>query len=96
VLRFKVFMGASPDIEDAVNRWLSEYEPEITHMAQTADGDTVVISFVFDESFRAQELRLSKERGMSEAAHAPVPADSIPDKPIVVPQEPGMITPQSS
>jgi hypothetical protein len=93
MLRFKVFMGSSPEIEDAVNRWLSEYEPEITHMAQTSDGSSVVISFVFDESFRAQELRLSSERGMSDAAHPAVPADTIPDKPIIVPQEPGMITP---
>jgi hypothetical protein len=93
MLRFKMFVGNASDVEGAVNNWLAEYEPEITHMAQTADGGSVVISIVFDESFRAQERRLSEERGMSNSSGPPVPAESIPDKPIVVPQEPGYYSP---
>ena len=51
MLRFKMFAGPGAEVEGAVNQWLIEYEPEITQMAQTADGDSVVISFVFDHVF---------------------------------------------
>lgn len=91
MMRFKHFVGSGPELDEEINRWLAEYEPDVTHVVQSSDGDTLSISFVFDESFRAQELRLSEERGMTQATIPPVPADTIPDKPLVVPQEPGTL-----
>ena len=91
MLRYKHFVGSGRDLELAINQWLAEYDPDITHMAQTAREGEVVISFLFDESFRAQELRLSEERGMSSAMTPAIPPDALPDEPITVPQEPGQI-----
>jgi hypothetical protein len=92
MLRFKVFSGSSQDVERKVNHWLAEYEPDIAHMAQTGTDDSLVISIVFDESFRGQEIRLSEEHAINNATGPAVPAGSIPDEPLIVPQEPGMVT----
>lgn len=89
MLRFKTFTGTGPELEQKVNAWLAEYEPDITHMVQTVDGGRVTVSVLFDESFRGQEIRLSEERGVANATAPAVPADTIPDKPIIVPEEPG-------
>lgn len=92
MLRFKVFSGSSSDVERKVNLWLAEYEPDIAHMAQTGSSDALLISFVFDESFRGQEIRLSEEHAVNNAIEPAVPLDTIPDKPVIVPPEPGMVT----
>jgi hypothetical protein len=92
MMRFKHFVGAGPELDDAINRWLAEYEPDVTHMVQSSDGNKIVVSILFDESFRAQELRISEERGMTQATAPAVPADTIPDRPIVVPEEPGTLS----
>lgn len=90
MLRFKQFVGNGDDLELAVNGWLARFEPDITQMVQTAREDgTVVISFLFEESFRAQELRMDEERGMPADLRAAVPASTIPDQPLTVPIEPG-------
>lgn len=90
MLRFKQFSGTGADLERSVNAWLEAFEPDVTEMVQTTDGRGVVISFLFEESFRGQERRLSDEHGMSQTG-APMPADLIPDKPLRVPEEPGQI-----
>ena len=88
MLRYKRFVGAD-DLEARINEWLENNEPDITQMVQTVDSNgTVTISFLFEESFRGQELRYAAESGMSEAMEPAVPADSIPDEPLVVPMEP--------
>lgn len=89
VLRFKQFVGAGESLEKSVNDWLEANEPDITQMVQTVDGDsTVTISFLFEESFRGQELRYAERSGMAGAIEPAVPADVIPDRPIHVPMEP--------
>jgi hypothetical protein len=93
MLRFKLFSGSQPQIEEAINTWLAEFEPDVTHMTQTADGDgSVTVSFLFEESFRGQERRLSEEHGMTRAEEPAIPSSEIPDEPLHVPQEPGQIT----
>src|SRR5438270_892728 len=85
MLRFKQFAGAGPELEVAVNGWLAEYEPEVTTMTQTPlDNGMVVVSFLFEESFRSQELRLSAE---SQAAANVEPAfrpGELRDEPLEV------------
>src|SRR5579872_1543105 len=81
--RFKHFSGVGTELEQAVNQWLTEFEPDVTQMVQTVSGDgSLSISFLFEESFRGQELRLSAGYGQ----RAPV---TTPDKPVRVPIEPG-------
>jgi hypothetical protein len=89
LLRFKQFVGTGEKLENTVNEWLENNEPDINQMVQTVDGhSTVTLSFLFEESFRGQELRYAEESGMSAAVDPAVPADTIPDKPIQVPMEP--------
>lgn len=88
MLRFKNFFGTPPAIEQQINDWLAEYEPDVTQMAQTTASDgQVAISFLFEESFRGQERRMGKERGIKDIP-APVPARDIPDKPLELPSDP--------
>lgn len=88
MLRFKQFFGTSAQIEAQVNGWLAEYEPDVTQMAQTtaADGQ-VAISFLYEESFRGQERRMGRERGLSDIAPAK-PMREIPDEPLELPSDP--------
>ena len=88
MLRYKQFSGSGVGLEQAINAWLARYEPEVTQMVQTLTADgAVTISFLFEESFRAQELRMAEE------AATPAPADDIVsppdvhDKPLEVLQE---------
>jgi hypothetical protein len=89
VLRFKQFAGSGPDLERQVNSWLEEFEPDVTQMAQTFHDGIVIMSFLFQESFRGQELRLASEHGVSRATTPAVPPHMNPDEPITVPEEPG-------
>ncbi len=93
MLRFKQFHGSGNELEQAVNGWLAELEPDVTYMVQTTDGaGKVTISFLFEESFRGQEIRFQSERGLSRTNMRPAPAESLPDKPIPVAEEPGHIS----
>jgi hypothetical protein len=92
MMRFKHFVGSGPELDQMINHWLADYEPDVTHVVQSTDGDTIIVSFLFDESFRSQEQRMSEERGMTHATIPAVPSDTIPDKPVIVPQEPGMLS----
>jgi len=86
MLRYKQFSGPPGELEEAINRWLSAFEPDVTQMMQTAGEDGIMlISFLFEESFRGQELRYSAEHGMTAAQTPAVPLDTIPDEPIQVP-----------
>jgi hypothetical protein len=85
VLRYKYFSGAGEELERAINAWLADYEPQVTSMTQTTlDNGFVTISFLFEESFRAQELRIEAE---SKATHhvepAILPGDML-DRPVEV------------
>ena len=85
MLRFKQFRGRTSELEEAVNTWLEEFEPDVSQMTQTVTQDgTVVMGFLFEESFRGQELRLSSQHGMSGAVTAPAPAEVAQDHPIPV------------
>ncbi len=88
MLRYKRFVGAD-DLEARINEWLENNEPDITQMVQTVHGTgDITISFLFEESFRGQELRYAVQSGMSDALEPAVPAGSIPDEPVIVPMEP--------
>ncbi len=87
-MRFKQFTGSGPELEQAVNAWLVEFNPDVTQMTQTMNqAGTVCLAILFEESFRGQELRISSER--SRRVDVPVPTSNIPDRPITVPIEPG-------
>jgi hypothetical protein len=89
VLRFKQFSGTGHELEQEINRWLQEYEPDVTQMTQTAAHDgRIIISLIFEESFRGQELRLSAERGMTQASAPQSPLETMPDEPLKV-ESPG-------
>ncbi|MGH2443054.1 MAG: hypothetical protein ACRDFX_07825 [Chloroflexota bacterium] len=89
MLRFKQFAGPVDEIERAVNSWLNEFEPDVSQMVQTVgESGTIVIGFLFQESFRGQEIRFTAERG--ERQRPPVKPDpNQRDAPLVVPIEPG-------
>jgi hypothetical protein len=84
VLRFKYFAGNGAQLESQINGWLETYEPEITQMSTAVVGDSVTISFLFDESFRGQERRLSEQRGISANDEIAVPERFLPDDTIQV------------
>lgn len=84
MLRFKHFSGTGPELERDINQWLETYNPDITHVSQSQHDGGILITFLFDESFRGQERRISEERQTQNATMPPVPADSIPDTPIPV------------
>ena len=84
MLRFKHFSGRGEDLEAAINGWLGEFEPDVSQMTQTVSADgTVLISLLYEESFRGQELRLSAEHRMRNSP-PPVPPEVAPDEPIIV------------
>lgn len=91
MLRFKLFSGEARSLEGEVNMWLSTFDPDVTEMVQTAGGDgNLTIAFLFEESFRGQERRLSAEHEAGRekpAIPAPRPTD---DDPVIVPIEPGV------
>lgn len=92
-MRFKQFSGSGADLEQTINAWLAEFEPDVSQMSQTvASGGEVVISFLFEESFRGQELRLSRESGMQNATQAVINAEEIPGPPVHVTEEPGQFS----
>ena len=85
MLRFKHFSGPGESLEDSVNEWLEEFEPDITQMAQTVGPDGILnISIVFEESFRGQERRLSSESGMDAATRPSIPMVDMRDEPLRV------------
>jgi hypothetical protein len=85
VLRFKQFSGTGHELEPEINRWLQEYEPDVTQMTQTEGHDGgLIISFIFEESFRGQELRLSAEHRMTQASAPASPLETMPDEPLIV------------
>lgn len=84
MLRFKYFSGTGAELEKAVNSWLETYEPEVTQMSTAVEGDGIAISFLFDESFRGQERRLSEQRGMSMDDEIQAPESEMPDDPVHV------------
>lgn len=85
MLRFKQIVGQGPELEELVNSWLTEFEPDVTQMVQTRNGDgTIVISFLFEESFRGQELRFTHERHLGALNNPPISPEGIPDRPVHV------------
>ena len=89
MLRFKQFAGHGEELEARVNLWLESNEPDITQMVQTVDPDAgIVISFLFEESFRGQELRYAAENGMAAAIDPAVPEVAMPNRRVQVPIEP--------
>jgi hypothetical protein len=83
--RFKHFHGVGAELEAAINGWLDAFEPDIAQMAQTVDSNgNLVISFVYDESFRGQELRLDHEHARAGAPKSPAPESVMPEDPVDV------------
>lgn len=89
MLRYKQFSGKGTELEDTINRWLERFEPDVTQMVQTVSEDNnVFISFLFEESFRGQELRLSAEHGVSSHVTPAIPPEMYPDRPLTVQDDP--------
>lgn len=89
MLRFKHFSGAGESLEQNINSWLDEYDPDIKQMVQTLDsGGKVLISFLYEEGFRGHELRLAAEQGMREAVEPVADMESIPGEPLHVVEDP--------
>lgn len=89
VVRFKYFTGTGADLEQDINSWLGEFEPDVSQVVQTVSPDgSLTIGFLFEESFRGQEKRFSLEHGMGRDTPA-IPPGTLPDSPITVPVEPG-------
>jgi hypothetical protein len=89
MLRYKQFSGKGAALEETINRWLEQFEPDVTQMVQTvAEDNSVFISFLFEESFRGQEIRLSAEHGVSSHVSPAVPPEVYPDKPLIVQEDP--------
>jgi hypothetical protein len=87
--RYKQFQGSGAELERAVNSWLDEFEPDVTHLAQTVDGDgSVVLGFIYEESFRGQERRLDTEHGMGNAKEPPPPEAVMPEDSVHVEASP--------
>lgn len=83
-LRYKQFTGSSSELEGDINSWLEQFEPDITQMTQTVgDNGMLAIGFLYEESFRGQEKRLSAEHRLR-VATPPV----TPDEPIQVRADP--------
>jgi hypothetical protein len=83
--RYKQFHGSGSELERAVNSWLDEYEPDVTQMAQTVDGNgSVVVGFIYEESFRGQERRLDTEHGMAKVKGPSSPEAVMPEDPVHV------------
>jgi hypothetical protein len=96
MLRFKQFSGSGGELERAVNDWLTQFEPDVRQMSQTVASDgSVSMAFLFEESFRGQEIRLASEHGVANATGLAAPAAGIPDDPIIVPEEPGYLSQDS-
>lgn len=92
MIRYKQFVGSGQALEKLVNHWLAEYEPDVTHVAQSPHADGVALSILYNESFRGQELRFEEEHGTVHVSMPEVPADAVPPTPILVPEAPGEIT----
>jgi len=76
VPRFKQFVGTGTELETGVNEWLAEFEPDVSQMTQTVSDDgSVTIGFLYEESFRGQERRLSVEHGMISTPASPPGAE---------------------
>jgi hypothetical protein len=89
MLRYKQFSGKGTELEDTINGWLERFEPDVTQMVQTvAEDNSVFISFLFEESFRGQELRLSAEHGVSSHVTPAIPPELYPDRPLTVQDDP--------
>lgn len=84
MLRFKYFSGSGAQLEAAINGWLETYEPEVTQMSTAVTGEGVSVSFLFDESFRGQELRLSEQKGLTMEDDVQAPERILPDDPVHV------------
>lgn len=65
MLRFKAFRGADlAAVEKQINSWLMQAEPDVKMMDQgIATAGEVIVSFLYDEGFRASERRLTEEAG---------------------------------
>lgn len=61
MLQVKVFSTATFDgdtarLEAAVNEWLRADDPIIRHMAPATQGSHLVLTFLYEEGFAAQEV----------------------------------------
>lgn len=85
MLRYKQFVGSGQDLERAVNAWLEQNDPDVTHLVQSQGVDgSIALSFVFQESFRAQENRLAREHGLEQATQPVVSLEDIAETPLPV------------
>lgn len=87
-MRFKSFSGDGEGLERDINTWLGKFEPDVSEMSQTVGPNgQLIVSFLYEESFRGQERRITAEHDMEEPPIENL--ESIPGRTIRVPEEPG-------
>ena len=80
MLRFKAFRGADlASIEKEINTWLLHAEPDVKMMDQGISvAGEVIVSFLYDEGFRASERRLTEEASA-------IVENALKDQPVLEP-----------
>lgn len=63
MVRFKQFTSmANESLEQTVNVWLSQAQPDVRYMGQSVGPQgTILVCFLYEEGFQASEKRLSQE-----------------------------------
>lgn len=81
-MRFRHFTGMGEDLDRAISEWI-QAGADIHFMShsQLPDG-AITVCFVYQESFAAQERRMTAEHGMVET-----PAAKLPPEPVHVESE---------
>jgi hypothetical protein len=76
MLRFRHFSGSGASLDEAINRWIQEEDPDVRFMAQSQLPDgSVTVSFIYEESFVAHGRRLSREHGLDSGRPPPGPSE---------------------
>jgi hypothetical protein len=76
-VRFRHFTGTGSDLDDQISGWIQEgADIHFMSHSQAPDG-LITICFVYQESFAAQERRLTAEQGMHESAPTRLPPERV-------------------
>ncbi len=76
-MRFRHFSGLGSELDEAISEWIQQ-GADIHFMSHSQQPDgTITVCFVYQESFAAQERRLSAEQGMVETRTAHLPPEPV-------------------
>ena len=93
MLRVKVFSGAmhgedNQRLEDHINGWLADARPAIRQMTQSSIAERVVVTFLYEESHRDAQMRVTSAVVPEAFAHSLNDAELDPadDQPGLLPE----------